>query len=1076
MNEPTTIVTRRWHLPLQLLALLALLVLPAQLHAQTRVTGRAIATGTNQPVADVVVRVVGTQVATRTNNEGRFTLTAPAESGRLAFSRLGFNPLEAPYTGTTPVDVTLTAAATKLEEIVTVGYGEKVRATATESVAQVSGEELRQVPSASPEAALGGRAAGVQVTTESGAPGAASAVRIRGVGTVGNTQPLFVVDGLPVGRANSSNGSPLQTINPEDIESISVLKDASAAAVYGVQAANGVVLIQTRRGRAKTPTVEYSGYYGVQNFPKTYSMLNSQQWYDFAQESFTNYNTQFGYAPTSNDARKFTPWFISNWPTISQRNTDWGDVVSDDNAPLSNNFLSVSGNTDRSDYFISGGVFKQAPIITKFDFRRYSGRVNSNIRVTDRIRLSENFTVSHAQTVRGQNNGYNGQLLPNALNLPPFFRYQDIEGAGTTTAPFRTVAGNRYGYTGNQEFATNAGLTFGNEPALNQLVDARDRDLRLLGGGTAEIDIIPGLTFRSLGSLDMNVVRNTSFVPPITAAEIGLDRQDNDEETRTDNLSLLWSNTLNLNKSFAKHTFNVLAGTEIQKGRYTGSTFSTTNLISSADAYRAIPSAGNNLTNPPGSWAGENAFLSYLGRLSYDYAQKYLLTLSLRRDGSSNFAPENRWGTFPAVSAGWRLTQEPWFKVPYLSEFKVRASWGRLGNSDVPRSFPHINQFATTPDYGLNGSTVVKAPAPVGLVNRNLVWETSESVDMGFESGLLDNRLTFNANYFRRDTKDFLLNVPIPALSGLASGGTDGFGASAAVNSGNVRNSGWEFESGYEFSVPGGVDIRLNANLTTLKNELVSLREGIEEYSSGGGYRTSVGQPIDYFYGYKTCGIYRDAAAAAAAPVDKTIGSNKTQAGDLCFSDLNGDNAIDAKDRTYLGKTIPDFYYGFQINSNWRQFDVSAFFNGVGGIQKYNAVRQRLGSTNGGGGNRLTSVLNHWTPATPDAENPRAVAGDPSQNARFSDFWVEDANYFRLKNLQLGYNLPAGRFGLRNSTRVYVAGTNLFTATPYSGLDPEFTTSIDFSRSRNDQQQQSGTDNGFIPQPRQWQFGIRTTF
>jgi len=396
MNEPTTVVTRRWHPPLHLLALFALLVLPAQLHAQTRVTGRAIAAGTSQPIADVVVRVVGTQVATRTNNEGRFTLTAPSESGRLAFSRLGFNPLEAPYTGTTPVDVTLTAAATKLEEIVTVGYGEKIRATATESVAQVTGEDLRAVPAASPEAALGGRAAGVQVTTESGAPGAAVSVRVRGVGTVGNTQPLFVVDGLPVGRANSPNGSPLQTINPEDIESISVLKDASAAAVYGVQAANGVVLIQTKRGRAKTPTIEYSGYYGVQNFPKKYSMLNPQQWYDFGQESFDNYNAQFGYAPTSTDARKFTPWLVSNWATVSQRNTDWGAVVSEDNAPLSNNFLSVSGNTDRSDYFISGGVFNQAPIITKFDFRRYSGRVNSNIRVTDRIRLSETFSVVQA--------------------------------------------------------------------------------------------------------------------------------------------------------------------------------------------------------------------------------------------------------------------------------------------------------------------------------------------------------------------------------------------------------------------------------------------------------------------------------------------------------------------------------------------------------------------------------------------------------------------------------------------------------------------------------------------------------
>jgi TonB-dependent starch-binding outer membrane protein SusC len=334
--------------------------------------------------------------------------------------------------------------------------------------------------------------------------------------------------------------------------------------------------------------------------------------------------------------------------------------------------------------------------------------------------------------------------------------------------------------------------------------------------------------------------------------------------------------------------------------------------------------------------------------------------------------------------------------------------------------------------------------------------------------------LSFSANYYTRDTKDFLLRIPLPYTSGFPNG--------APINSGLVRNSGYEFEGGYEFTAPGGIDIRLNGNLTTVNNELVELREGVTEYSSGGIYRTAVGQPIDYFWGYKTCGIYRSAAEATAALPDATIGSNKAQAGDVCFADVAGpnntgpDGKITTADRTFLGKAIPDLYYGLQMNSNYRAFDLSLFFSGVSGVQKFNAVAQRLSNISGGGGNKTVSVLDHWSASNPNSSQPRAVVGDPNQNDRLSDRWIEDANYIRLKNIQIGYTLPAGLLNLKNSTRIYLAGTNVFTKTPYSGLDPEFTTAIDFSRSQNAVQQQAGTDNGFIPQPRTWQVGIRTTF
>jgi len=1080
MSEPTVAVHSRWRVPLLLLAFLTLFAAPAA-QAQTRITGRVTAAGTGAPITAAQVQVIGTSIGTSTNADGRFTITAPAASGTLAVTRIGFGRREIPFANQSVVDVTLTPVATKLEEVVVVGYGEKTRATATEAVGTVTGEDIRQIPAASPEQTIQGRVSGIQVQSESGAPGAPVSVRVRGVGTVGNTQPLYVIDGLPVGRGNSSMGSPLQTINQEDIESISVLKDASAAAMYGVQAANGVVLITTRKGHSKTPTAEYSGYYGVQNFAKKYQMLNTAQWFALGQESFDNYNAQFNLGATDPNRRRFTDWLASRQAALTTGpQTDWLGIIENPNAPLMNHFLSVSGNSDRADYFVSGGYFKQDPIITKFNFDRSTGRVNSNVRVTDRIRLAETFSLSNGRTVRGQNNGFNGQLMPNALSLPPFFKYTDDA---------HTIPNNRWGYSGNQDFGLNAGLTFGNEPALNQLVTATDRDIRLLGGLTGEVDLLTGLTFRSTASLDLNEVRNSTFSPSYTADEIGLGRGDQDEEMRQENTGIQWSNQLNYVKSLGKHNFNLIGVSEIQKYHGTGLDVSSTGILTYSPAFIEVPSVGANPLNPAFGFASRNAFLSYLGRVSYDYAQKYLLTGSLRRDGSSNFAPEHRWGVFPAVSAGWRLTQEPWFHVPGVSEFKLRGSWGRLGNSDVPASFPHIFQVSTGADYALNGGTVVKAPVPAGFVNADLVWETSESRDVGFESELLDSRLTFSANYYNRDTKNFLLRIPLPLSSGFAGG--QQYPGGAPVNSGLVNNHGFEFESGYDFALPHGIDLRLSGNLTTVKNSLVALAPGITEYSSNGGYRTAVGFPIDYFYGLKTCGIYKDAAAAAAALPDVALGNNKAQPGDVCFQDLHGapkknddgttsetgpDGKIDSNDRTFLGKAIPDFYYGLNLNSSYRGFDVSAFVSGVGGVQKYNAVAQRISTVSGGSANKTVATLDHWSPSNPNSNNPRAIVNDPSQNDRFSSRFIENANYLRLKNLQLGYTLPSGLLGLKNGTRVYLAGTNLFTKTPYTGLDPEFTTSIDYTRSSNSVQQQAASDNGFIPQPRTFQFGIRSQF
>jgi TonB-linked SusC/RagA family outer membrane protein len=985
----------------------------------------------------------------------------------LRFSLLGYTTQTIGIEGREVLNVTLTTEALRLGGLtVTVGYGEKSRLTLTESVGTVSSEEIAVSPIATPEVALQGRVSGVQVLSQSGNPGAPVSVRIRGVGTVGNTQPLFVIDGVPVGRGSDAFQSPLATINPSDIEEISVLKDASAAAVYGVQAANGVVLITTKRGRYGKPTIRYDGYTGIQNFPDTYDMLDTQGWLQLTQAAYDNYNEYYGYTPEQSEYVRLAPVFQD--AQLMSRNTDWQDVIADENAPIQNHNLSVSGASELANYYVSAGYFGQQSIIDRWDLDRYTFRANSDFNVTDRVRFGETFSLSYQETLFGQNNGYNGQLLRNSIVLPPFFEFRDTDNS---------IEGNRYGFSGNPEFAQ-AGLTIANAPALNQITENIFRKTRVLGGLYAEAEILEGLTLKSQGNVDVGIERRTWWSPDHTAAEIGFGRESPAaREDRLDNYGLVWTNTATFERSVGPHDFSVLGGVEAQKYGNTGTQLQAFNCLTYNEDYRRVTSAcwDQDTGSPPLGWAGESAFFGYLGRLTYDYADKYLLTASVRRDGSSSFAPENRWGTFPSVSAGWRISEEPFFNVPWITELKLRGSWGQLGNSDTGASYPYIFRVTTGADYGLNGETVVKAATPANFVNRDLIWETTETTDFGFETVLFDGAVDFATTYFRRDTKDFLVPIPLPDVAGF--GDAPAFGTSP-LNSGLVRNTGFEFEAGWTPpQLVQDLGLNLQGNLTTVNTELKALTEGLDVYTpaSGGFYRTEVGQPIGQFYGYKTCGIYQTAEAAAAAPEDGST-SEPPQPGDYCFVDVNGDGQITTDDRTFIGKSNPDFFFGLNVNATWRAFDLGLFFNGMGGVQGYNKVRRDIEVTNGGGANRSAATLDYWTPENTDTTIPRAFNGDPNDNNRFSDRWIEDRGYFRLRSLQLGYTFQNGWLGIPPSTRIYLAGSNLFTITDYSGLDPEFTTSIDFDSYVSQSATENGTDYGNTPQPRIFQIGVSTSF
>jgi TonB-linked SusC/RagA family outer membrane protein len=630
-----------------------------------------------------------------------------------------------------------------------------------------------------------------------------------------------------------------------------------------------------------------------------------------------------------------------------------------------------------------------------------------------------------------------------------------------------------------------AGLNIGNENGINQIVDNFDRAGRLIGSVYAQGTVLERLALKSQANVDYRTEYNESWSPGYTSAELGLPRESQDyNDSRGLGTSFVWTNTANFVDSIGANHINVLGGIELQQYQDRSLSALGQGFLSSDDRFYRV--AKNAEATTVGGGAGESAFLGYLGRVSYDYAQKYLVTASVRRDGTSTFSPvgNRRWGTFPSVSAAWRLSEEPFFNLPMVDEFKLRGSWGELGNSQTA-AYPYVTRVFVDPDYGLGGGTV-KAPSPVNFVNEDLTWETQRITDFGIEAGLFNSAVTLSATYYKKDTRNFLVPIPLPAITGFGS---------VPVNAGSVRNTGLELEVGYTPQLGRDMRLSLSGNLTTVKNRLTAITPGIEEFTSGEVYRTAVGYPIGYIWGFKTDGIYQTPADAAAALVDKTTGGKKGQPGDLRFVDTNGpaaagsprgqqfsgtpDGQITSDDRTYLGKTIPDYYYGFSANGGWKGIDVALFFQGVGGVQIYNQFRRGAEGMSGGGRNQLASTQNRWTGPGTSNTMPRAVSNDPNANGRVSDRWVEDGSYLRLKNLQIGYTVPQRYVRNRVSTaRVYVAGTNLLTFTNYTGLDPEVQTygADAFGVSATTNQLGSGTDQGNIPQSRVFQLGLSLGF
>lgn len=999
---------------------------------QTTISG-TVTDGTG-PLPGVNVVAQGTTTGTVTDFDGNYSIDAPQGVTVLVFSYVGFTTQQISIDGRSTINVVMAEDAQSLKEVVVVGYGTQRKADLTGAVGSLGAAQIETKPITSPDQALAGTLAGVNITNRSGDPGAPISVNIRGVGTPGVNDPLWVIDGVPivqttnitVNTSSTTDSNPLAGLNANDIESIDVLKDAASTAIYGARAANGVIIVTTKRGKAGTARVTYDGYASMATTRDRIDVLNVQQYIDIQQQLGT-------------DVSEF-----SGSPYV-----DWQDLIFKTGFVQSHN-LTVSGGNENSNYFISGGYMDQEGIERGQGFVRYSFKANSDVKVGKRLKFGESLLISQTdrqvQSEPGIYAGYNS-----ALNAPYYQPYGD--GA--------------FGYNPINP------TTVGDGSATNYLFNTDDRytkttiqNRKVLGNFYGELEIVEGLRARTSLGLDYNV-----GVGEYLTTDAVLDNSTGTSllvSSRPIELTLTTAATLQYDKTIGgDHNIGALFGFEQTKFRFDKVRLQGRDLFNINFAASGTTVAG---ANEADLWTLQG----WLGRLTYNYKGKYLATFNVRRDATSRFSEDNRSQVFPSVSLGWRITDESFFNKQeggFVDDIKIRAGWGQSGNQFTGLNFAFLSSIDNNIRYviGDNQETIV-APAPTTFANADLKWETSNQFDIGVDASFLQGKLSVTADYYNKTTKDVLLGLPLPYVSG--------FFLPADANVGEIKNSGIELSFNWNNSV-GDLKYSFGGNLTTVKNEVTDLGEIPQIITGIGGastHRTIVGESLGHFYGYKTDGLYQNDAEVAAALPDA---GGTPSPGDIRFVDVNGDGQINAEDRTIIGSPFPKFFYGLNFNAEYKGLDFAVNFRGVGNKQVYNSARVALeGMT--GQNNFSTQVLDRWTGegTTNSSSHPRLAPGDPNGNNRFSDRWVEDAGYLRIQNISLGYTLPQDKLrswtgDFVSNVRVYLGAQNLFTFTKYTGYDPEVGRTQSFQK--GDFTLATGQDGGASPLPRIVQLGLSIT-
>ena len=976
------------------------------------VTGTVTSLDNSETLPGVNILIKGTTTGAVTDLNGDYSITVPSTEAVLQISSIGYTSQEIQVGNRTVIDIVLEPDVTSLSEVVVIGYGTQERAKVTGAISSVTAEDLVALPVSNLASALQGRAAGLTITN-SGSPGTNPLVRIRGIGTVGDNDPLYVVDGVPAGGLNQ--------INTNDIESIEILKDASAAAIYGSRAANGVVLVTTKKGNMGLPTVTWNSYMGVQTAWKTLDLLKRDDYITFGRELLANQGDP-------------APQRFDNMGEFAGVDTDWQDAMFR-TAPIQDHNLAVSGGSENILYNVSFGYFSQDGIMRGTDFERVSFRANTDFKISNRISAGQTFTLSYSDRNNEPFSGGRSQL-EHMVKMVPYIPVRDASRLGGFRAPDRVDGSDPENPVLNAELRTN-----------------RQQDLKILGTAYIDVDIYEGLKYKLLVGLDMNYGTGDEYSPMYDAGDFSVSSFASISQNRSTFISPLVSNQFVYERIFDKHSLEALAVVEQQTHTVSSLTGNGQNLLT--NDVRVLQGVQNQTTSGNKT---EYALISYIGRVNYDYDQKYLLSASIRRDGGSRFGPGNKIGYFPAVSVGWRISEESFMNSwDALSDMKIRASYGETGNDRIG-DYAYQGTINSNFFYNFDGS-LQGASTITNLANTDLKWETTAMTNIGMDIGFFTDRLNLSLEWFNNETKGMILGVPIPSSLG--------YDGAPVANVGNVSNKGFELSVGYR-KLTGDFRWSVDANVSTVENELVSLGTGntvAGPQFQGDTYTfTEEGRPVAYFYGWIADGIFQEG--------DETSQQPNAAVGDIRFRDINEDGTITDDDRTYLGHYMPDFSYGLNFRADWKNFDLSMFLQGVQGNEIFSNLRYHTeGMTRLF--NASTAVLDRWTPTNTDTDVPRAVSTDPNRNARASSRFIEDGSYLRIKSLSIGYNVPSSllKTNLISNLRVYVSSQNLLTITDYSGYDPEIAVRTGLNSSLG-----AGIDYGQFPQPRTFFGGIQVTF
>lgn len=1016
-----------------------------------------------EPLIGAAIQLKGKEKSSAiTDMDGRFSINA-YKGAVIEVSYLGFVSQTLKISSVSKdLKVVMREDIQGLNEVVVIGYGSRTKKDVTTSISSMTSDKITSALNISPEMAMQGQMSGVQIVGNTGDPNSRPTIRIRGTNTWGVADPLFVIDGVPVkefgagiegqseeGQYVRGNINIMSMIDPNDIESISVLKDAASAAIYGVRAANGVVLITTKKGRREKTQIEYSQKIAFQNQWQRVDLMDTQQYADYFYKFFQTDPNWIGNIDPKNYAvfNPDLPTYLGNSPTY-----DWQSATQNKNAMTQDYSVRVSGGTERADYSASFSYANYEGVRLGNDLERYSGAFKLNTDINKYVRTGINVRISYAS---GKSSPV--PSLIDAAMTPPWQPIYDENG-------LNGYAGVVTGYTDSG--AWDPTVLYGTMTRNNFLgqMSTQETDnssLRLMGNAYLEIEPIKNLKLKGTISID-NFTNNINSFNQFAGSIFAYNGADptgqptgsvgSYEERATSNNNIIYEFTANYKFDVKKHNFDLLFNMMGQNysSKYTrGRTeyMTTTN--------PALWNLGgeNQYTSVTGS-QNRGALVGMLFRLSYNYDYKYYLDATVRRDGSSRFAPKNRWGVFPGVSAGWRISKESFMEdIEWIEDIKLRASWGQLGNQEVA-DMAYLSTISTSPNYawGNNPSNIgygyyYTGATVTSLANEGLTWERTTTSNVGVDFTLLDG-LTGSFEYYHKLTSGILQSVSLPGSVGLIDQPVD--------NIAEVKNTGIELNLNYAKTI-GDFSFSVGGNFTTVKNTVMKMYNGIPYDNIEEGYS------MNYLRGYVVGGMFQskeEAEEYMANVTDVNYKEVNVQGGDFWFKDLRGapkeedienginrfyspesDGIVDSYDRVYLGKTIPGYYYGFNLACDYKGFDLSAQFSGVGDVQKFNVVKQTFLNTSQVAVNQMPDILNAWTEENTNTSIPRIRYGDPAANNRTSSYYVEDADYLRLANLQIGYTLPQSVYkatkNILNYARIYIGASNLFTVTKYTGLDPE---------------------------------------